>query len=306
MINLITSFLNSDILTATPILIAALGIVFSERAGVVNIGVEGLMLIGALVGVVGSYLTGSAILGALLAMVVSMLFACLFAFFIITIRADQTVVGTAINIFAGGFTIALNRVFFGVKTSVPKIDTFSKVPIPGLKDIPILGQALFNQPLLVYLALLAVPAASFIMNKTSLGLNIRAVGENPKACDTLGIDVYRVRYTTVLYSGLMAGLAGAFVSMGQLSFFLENMIAGRGFIALAAVVFGNYTPVGVLIASLIFGAGNAAQYRLQAANTGIPYQFLVMLPYVITVVSICLLNRNSRKPAASAVPYVRE
>ncbi len=306
MIETITSFLASDIRTATPILIAALGIVFSERAGIVNIGTDGLMLIGSLLCVAGSYFTGSVVLGTLIGMVLTMLFSWVFAYFTITIRADQTVVGTAINIFAGGFTIALNRVFFGLNTSIPKIDVFDKVRIPLLSRIPVLGEALFNQSVPVYLAFLAVPVAWFVMQKTNIGLKIRAVGENPKACDTVGINVHRVRYATVLYSGLMAGLAGAFISMGQLSFFSEGMVAGRGFMALAAVVFGNYTPVGVMLAALVFGAGDALQYRLQAMNTGIPYQFLVMLPYVITVVAICLLARKSNKPAASAVAYVKE
>lgn len=306
MIDTITSFLASDIRTATPILIAALGIVFSERAGIVNIGTEGLMLIGSLVCVAGSYYTGSVLLGTIIGMIITMLFALVFGYFTITVKADQTVVGTAINIFAGGFTIALNRVLFGLNTSIPKIDVFDKVKIPVLGDIPIIGESLFNQSVPVYLAFLAVPLAWFVLQKTNIGLKIRAVGENPKACDTVGINVYKTRYMTVLYSGLMAGFAGAFVSMGQLSFFSEGMVAGRGFMALAAVVFGNYTPVGVMIASLVFGAGEALQYRLQALNTGIPYQFLVMLPYVITVVAICLLVRKSNKPASSAVPYVKE
>ena len=306
MIDTITSFLASDIRTATPILIAALGIVFSERAGIVNIGTEGLMLIGSLVCVAGSYYTGSVLLGTIVGMIITMLFALVFGYFTITVKADQTVVGTAINIFAGGFTIALNRVLFGLNTSIPKIDVFDKVKIPILGDIPIIGDSLFNQSVPVYLAFLAVPLAWFVLQKTNIGLKIRAVGENPKACDTVGINVYKTRYMTVLYSGLMAGFAGAFVSMGQLSFFSEGMVAGRGFMALAAVVFGNYTPVGVMIASLVFGAGEALQYRLQALNTGIPYQFLVMLPYVITVVAICLLVRKSKKPASSAVPYVKE
>jgi ABC-type uncharacterized transport system permease subunit len=306
MIETITSFLASDIRTATPILIAALGIVFSERAGIVNIGTEGLMLIGSLVCVAGSYFSGSVLLGTLVGMIITMLFALVFGYFTITVKADQTVVGTAINIFAGGFTIALNRVLFGLNTSVPKIDVFDKVKIPLLGDLPIVGDALFNQSVPVYLAFLAVPVAWFVLQKTNVGLKVRAVGENPKACDTVGINVYRTRYMAVLYSGLMAGFAGAFVSMGQLSFFSEGMVAGRGFMALAAVVFGNYTPVGVMLAALVFGAGDALQYRLQALNTGIPYQFLVMLPYVITVLSICLLVRKSNKPAASAVAYSKE
>lgn len=306
MIESLTSFLSSDIRTATPILIAALGIVFSERAGIVNIGTEGLMLIGSLVCVAGSYYTNSVLLGTIIGMIITMLFSLVFGFFTITVKADQTVVGTAINIFAGGFTIALNRVLFGLNTSIPKIDVFDKIAIPGLSKIPVIGEALFNQSMPVYLAFLAVPVAWFVMQKTNIGLKVRAVGENPKACDTVGINVYKTRYMTVLFSGLMAGFAGAFVSMGQLSFFSEGMVAGRGFMALAAVVFGNYTPVGVMLASLVFGAGEALQYRLQALNTGIPYQFLVMLPYIITVVAICMLMRKSNKPASSAVPYVKE
>jgi simple sugar transport system permease protein len=306
MINIITSFLASDIRTATPILIAALGLVFSERAGIVNIGTEGFMLIGALFGVLGSYWSGSVVVGALVAIVVTVIFSLIFAFFTITIKADQTVVGTAVNIFASGLTIALNRVVFGVSTSVPNIAVYNKVPIPLLSKIPIVGQGLFNQSIPVYITLLAIPVLGFVLQKTNIGLKIRAVGEHPKACDTVGINVKKVRYQAVLFSGLMIGFAGAFVSMGQLSFFTEGMVAGRGFMALAAVVFGNYTPGGCLLAALVFGAGDALTYRLQAANTGIPYQFLTMLPYLITVVAICMMIRKSNKPAASAVPYTKE
>lgn len=306
MIDTITSFLASDIRTAMPILIAALGLVFSERAGIVNIGTEGFMLIGALFGVLGSYWTGSVLIGSLLAMVVTMIFSWIFAFFTITVKADQTVVGTAVNIFASGLTITLNRVIFGVTTSVPVIDVYDQIPIPLLSKIPVIGNALFNQSIPVYLTLIAVPVAWFVLQKTNIGLKIRAVGEHPKACDTVGINVKRVRYQAVVFSGLMSGFAGAFVSMGQLSFFTEGMVSGRGFMALAAVVFGNYTPGGALIAALLFGAGNALSYRLQAANTGIPYQFLTMLPYLITVVAICMMIRKSNKPAASAVPYTKE
>ena len=306
MIDFISSFLASDIRTATPILIAALGIVFSQRAGVVNIGIEGLMLIASLMGVVGSWLTGSVLMGTLFAIASAVLFSALFAFFTVTIKADQTVVGMAINIFAGGFTITLNRIIFGVNTSVPSVAVFNRIEVPFLSKIPVIGQAFFNQSLPVYLAFLAVPAAWFVMEKMDIGLKIRAVGENPRACDTVGINVERIRYGTILYSGVMAGIAGAFVSMGQLSFFTEGMVAGRGFMALAAVVFGKYTPLGVMFAALVFGAGDALQYRLQAINTGIPYQFLIMLPYIITIVALCGLIGKTKQPASSGVPYIKE
>ena len=291
---------------STPTLIAALGIVFSERAGIVNIGTEGMMLIGALTGVIGSLMTGSVWLGALIAMLVSMLFAAIFALFTVIVKADQTVIGTGMNILASGLTITVNRAVFGASTSPPRIDVFSRTPIPLLSDIPVLGDVLFNQPLPVYIAFLLVPAAWFVMFRTNTGLKLRAVGENPRACDTVGINVARIRFMSILYSGLMAGLAGAFVSMGQMSFFTENMIAGGGFMALAAVVFGNYTPVGVMGAALVFGASNALKFQMQAWSTGIPSQFLVMLPYIITILALCGLIRRSNKPASSAIPYVKE
>lgn len=302
----IASFLASDITTATPILLAALGILFSERAGIINIGTEGMMLIGALSGVVGSYLTGSVWLGALIAMFITMLFSAIFAFFTVTIKADQTVIGTGMNILASGLTIIANRSMFGASTSPPAIDVYDTVPIPVLSQIPLLGKAFFNHPLPVYLVFIFVPIAWFVMFRTNVGLKLRAVGENPRACDTVGINVDRVRWASIIYSGLMAGFAGSFVSMGQMSFFTEGMISGGGFMALAAVVFGNYTPFGVMGAALVFGASTALQYLLQALNTGIPYQFLLMLPYLITILALCGLIRKSNKPASSAIPYIKE
>lgn len=302
----LSSFLASVLRLATPTLLAALGIVFSERAGIVNIGTEGMMLIGALSGVMGSFYTGSVWVGALIAMAVTLLFSMIFAFFTVVIKADQTVIGTGMNILAAGLTITVNRAVFGASTSPPKIDVFSTVKIPLLSEIPVIGPALFQQPMPVYLAFLLVPVAGFVMFRTNIGLKLRAVGENPRACDTVGISVMKVRFSAVLYSGLMAGLAGAFVSMGQMSFFTENMISGGGFIAVAAVVFGNYTPRGVMFASLTFGASRALMYRLQAASTGIPSQFALMLPYLITIVALCLVIRRSNKPTASAVPYIKE
>ncbi len=304
--DLITSFISSDIRTATPLLIAGLGVVFSARAGIVNIGIEGFMLLGALMGVIGSYLCGSAFVGALFAMAFVMILSSVFAFFTINIKADQTVVGTAINIISMGLTITVNRVMFGTNTVIPQIKVFTPVPIPILSKIPVIGQALFNHPIITYMAFLTVPIAWYIMNKTHYGLKIRAVGENPRACDTVGINVSKLRWSSILISGLMSGLAGAFVSMGQLSFFVENMIAGRGFMVLAVIVFGNYSPLGVMIAALVFGAGDAVMYRLQAANTGIPYQISMLLPYLITIFAVCGFIKKSKPPASSGIAYIRE
>lgn len=299
------NFLSSLIRMSTPLLIAGLGLVFSANAGIVNIGTEGFMLVGALMGCAGSYWTGSALCGALIAMIATMLFSSVFAFFVLNMQADQTVVGAAINIFASGLTITLNRLIFDTTAGVPVINTFVPVPVPVLSGIPILG-ALFNQSAVCYLAFLAVPVAWYIMKKTHVGLEVRSVGENPRASDTLGINVIRTRWWTILLSGLLSGLAGAYMSMGQMSFFVEGMISGKGFMALAVVVLGCYSAAGVLGASLIFGAGMALQYRLQAANTAIPYQIIAMLPYVITLVAVCVMIRKSRAPAATAMAYTKE
>lgn len=299
-------FFATMVRLATPTLIAALGIVFSERAGIVNIGTEGMMLVGALSGVIGSYLFGSVWLGTLFAMLVTILFSAIFAVFNVIVKADQTVVGTGMNILASGLTITVNRAMFGASASPPKIDTFQPVAIPLLSKIPILGQAFFSQTIPVYIALLLVPLASFVMFRTNLGLKIRSVGENPKACDTVGINVTRMRFMSVLYSGMMAGFAGSFVSMGQLSFFTEGMVAGGGFVALAAVVFGNYTPWGILGSSMVFGASHALSFKLQAMSSGIPSEFLLILPYLITIISLCIVSRRSNQPAGSGIPYIKE
>lgn len=306
MIQTIVSFLESDIRTATPILICAMGLVFSAKSGIVNIGAEGMMLTGALMGVVGSHFSGSVWGGVALAMFSSLLLAAIFAYLTITVKADQTVVGTAINTLGLGLTTTLFRVIFGTNTAPPKIDSFQPIAIPLLSEIPIIGPSLFNQTLPFYVILLCVPIASWVMFKTDLGLTIRGVGEDPNVCDTVGINVFRVRWGTVLFSGLLAGFAGCFVSLGSLSFFTENMVAGRGFMAVAAVVFGNYTPVGVLGASLLFGAGDALMYRLQAAGTEIPFQFLLMVPYILTILALCGFVGKSHVPAAAGRPYRKE
>ena len=302
----LTNFFSSDIRTATSIMICALGLVFSSKAGIVNIGAEGMMLVGAFMGAFGSYVTGNVWLGVGIAMLSAMLVALIFGIFTITLRADQTVVGTAINTLALGLTSTFSRLLFGVNAAPPKIDSFSPIAVPVLSRIPLLGTTLFTQPAMVYLLYLAVPLCYFVMYKTNLGLKIRAVGENPLACDTLGLNVYRIRYGAVLFSGLMAGFGGAFSSLGLLSFFTEGMIAGRGFMAVAAVVFGKYNPLGVAGASLLFGAGEALQYRLQAANTQIPFQFLIMLPYLLTVLVLCGFAGRPKEPKALGEPYQTE
>lgn len=302
----ITSFLSSDIRTAMPILIAALGLVYSERAGVVNIGAEGIMLIGALASFTGSYYTGNAWAGMGIAAFVGLLIGLAFAFLVVTVKANQTVVGAALNIFGSGLSITLNRVIFGISGTPHAVDVFRNVPIPLLSKIPVLGTILFNHNVWVYIMVAGVFVANYVLFKTELGLRIRAVGENPKACDTLGISVPRIRYGTILFSTAMCGLAGGYMSIAQLNFFIEGMVSGRGYIALAAVVFGKWNPLGVLMAVLVFGAGEAVQSKLAAVQTGIPMQFTQMIPYVLTILALIGLVGRTQGPAASGKPYIKE
>jgi simple sugar transport system permease protein len=306
----ICNFIAADIRTAMPIMIAALGLVFSERAGVVNIGAEGILLFGALAGVTGSWYSGSAWIGLFFAMLAGGLAALVFAYLTVSLYADQAAAGAAVNILALGITTSLNRVIFGVNTAPPKIESFTGIEPPGvINRIPFIGEGLFivfSQNILVYIVFLLLPLAHFVIFKTELGLSIRGAGEYPEACDAAGINVRAVRYGTVIVSGFFCGAAGAYVSLGLLSFFTENMIAGRGFIALAAVVFGRYTPLGIAGASLLFGAGLALESRLQTLGTGIPYHFFLMIPYVLTILGLAGFAGKHKGPAAGGIPYIKE
>jgi ABC-type uncharacterized transport system permease subunit len=310
MFDQICNFIAADIRTAMPVMIAALGLVFSERAGVVNIGAEGILLLGSLAGVAGSWYSGSAWMGLLAAMLTGGLAALVFAWLTIRFYASQVVVGAAINILALGITTSLNRVIFGINSSPPKIESFTQIHLPEfINRIPLVGRGLFtifSQNILVYITFFLIPAAHFVMFKTELGLSIRGVGEYPRACDAAGINVYRIRYGTIIFSGFFCGAAGAYVSLGLLSFFMENMIAGRGFIALAAVVFGRYTPLGIMGASLLFGCGLALESRLQTLGAGIPSQFFLMIPYVLTIFGLVGFAGKHKGPAASGLPYLKE
>jgi len=306
LIQSIVNFLAADIRLATPILLTAIGMIYSERAGIVNIGAEGMMLVGALTGVVGSFYFGSAWFGALGAIIAGGLMGLLFGFITITLQGNQIVTGIAFNLLGLGLTTTASRVIFGTTSTRPEIDAFSAVAIPGLSKIPILGPVFFNQSVIVYFAIVLVLATYFILYYTSWGLELRAVGEVPKAADTVGVNVYKVRYFSILIGGALAGLGGAFLSLGLVSLFTENMVAGRGFIAIAAVIFGKWNPFGVLLAALIFGAGDATVFRLQAMGTDIPYQFIRMIPYVITIAALAGFVGYSRAPGASGIPYEKD
>ena len=292
------------LLTAVLLLLPALGGVISERSGVVNIAMEGMMLVGAFFAVYADLHLHNAWLATLVAMIAGGLMALIHAVVSIRFRADQIVSGIAINIFAAGITIYLINRLYGVNDvgHVPVSDALPNVVVPGLSDIPFIGQVLFNQNVIVYVALALLVITHLVLFRTRLGLRLRSVGEHPQAADTAGINVFALRYVAVITSGLLSGLAGAFLAIGIGNTFVPNMTDGRGYIALAAMIFGKWKPFGAFIACLIFGLGEAIYYNNSFIHAS---QYLLsMLPYVLTLVVIAGLIGRSIPPAADGLPYV--
>jgi simple sugar transport system permease protein len=296
------ALLQATVRMAAPLTFTAVGETYGERAGVINIGLEGLMLIGAVTAYAVAFASGNIWLGVLAAGLAAMVFGVLFGVVTISLGANQIVAGAALNLVGLGLSSFIYRAFFGTVTD-RAIQPLETVKIPILSQIPVLGPVLFEQNLLVYAALLLAPLAALVLNRTMLGLAIRSVGEHPKATATAGLSVIGLRYGAVAFGALLAGVGGAYLSVAYANQFVENMVAGRGFIALAIVVFGRWSPLGALWASLLFGFTFALQLRLQAANIQIAYQFLQILPYVATIVAMILLRGQSAQPKALGVPY---
>ena len=301
----LTELLSSGLRMTTPILYTAMGEVFSERSGITNIGLEGLMIMGAVSSFIGVSLTGSLLLGVLIAITCGVLINALFAYCVIYRHSDQIVMGMALNILAAGFASFLYRAVFGISQTPEKVEGFKAIYIPGLSDIPVLGQVLFQQNILLYLALILVPVCSFVLFRTTFGLHLRSVGEYPKAADSMGVKVYRIRFLGCVIGGAFGGMGGAYLSIAYMNMYVDNLVSGRGFIALAAVIFGKWSPKGVLLATLLFGFTDALQMRIQAMSLGIPYQFMAMLPYVVTMIALVCFVGKSVGPAANTVNYVR-
>jgi simple sugar transport system permease protein len=289
--------------SATPILYPALAGIFSERAGVLNIALEGVMLISAFTAVVGSYYTGSPWIGVLCAIVAGVLTSLIHAFMCIHMRADQAIVGTGINILGSGLPSFLLLKLFGSQGISPIVERITEWRIPIIADLPVIGPILGTQGPLVYLGLIMVPVCWFVLFKTPFGLRLRAVGENPRAAETVGVSVYRMRYAGVMISGVLAALGGSFLSVSYLAQFVKLMTAGRGFIGLAAMIFGRWNPWGALFACLLFGFADAVQAAAQAANVPIAPQFLRTLPYVLTIIALVGAMGRAEPPAFVAKPY---
>ncbi|MFV0464593.1 MAG: ABC transporter permease [Lachnospiraceae bacterium] len=286
--DIILNFSGAVLDSSTSILFAALGILIMQLAGVVNIGAEGMMLIGAFSGVVGSSVTGNAWLGILFAAVATGITGLLFAVFTITLKANQVVVGIALNILAEGITTTLYRMLFGIGASSEKVDALEKI-------------GPFN--LLVYIGILLVVVLSIFLYQTNAGLRVRGVGEYPQAIDSVGLHVNRIRYFSVIGGSMIIGVGGSYLSLGQLSFFTENMVTGRGFIALAAVIFGRFTPLGTLFAILVFGSGEAMVSRLQAVDNTFPTHLILMIPYILTMIAVTVFGQKSSGPMALGIPF---
>lgn len=301
-IALVQTVLSATWRLATPLIYTAVGELFTERAGVLNIGLEGIMLFGAFGGFAVGTATGNPVIGVLAAMAIGMIVGLLFAVFTVTVKANQIVVGAALNMIGLGLTGFAYRTLFDV--SMRGVRTFPPLEIPLLSQIPVLGDILFKQSLLVYLTLPLIPLAAFVLYRTGFGLAVRSVGEHPKAADTVGISVTGVRYAACAIGGALAGLGGAFLTLSHTNLFVEGMVAGRGFIALAVVVFGRWKPWGVFGASLLFGVFYGLQLHLQSmTRLIIPYQFWQALPYLATLIVLVALRGRTGSPRALGVPY---
>jgi simple sugar transport system permease protein len=303
---IVLGILHSGIRLATPYLYAAIGEMFSQRSGVLNLGVDGIMLMGAFFGFFAVFRTGSPVLGVLAALAVGAVMGLILCVVSITYQAEQGISGIGLYMFGLGASSLLFKTMIG---SVEGVQGFSELKFClgsfCLADIPVLGDIFFSHSLLTYGAFLLVPLAWWALNHTTFGLNVRAVGQNPEAADSLGISVARVRYTAVTLGGALAGLAGASLSISLLNIYQENLTNGMGFIAVALVYFGSWRPGGVLIGALLFSTVNALQLWVQVLDLNIPSDVAVMMPYLLTIVALALPFRRSLQPAALTRPFAR-
>jgi len=293
---------HSGIRLAAPYLFASLGEMVGQLSGVLNLGVDGIMLMGAFAAFYVVFMTGNLWLGLLAALVVGALMGLLMALVSVTMGAEQGISGIGLYLFGLGLSSLLFKTMIG---SVESVSGFSTLNIPVLSNIPIIGPIFFDHSVVVYLAYLMAPVSWYLINRTTLGLKIRAVGQNPEAADSLGVSVNGVRYFTVIYGSAMAGIAGAALSIGLLNVFQENMTNGLGFIAVALVYFGGWRPFGILAGALLFSTVNALQLWAQVLGIGIPSDLAVMLPYVLTIVALAFAVRQVRQPAALTKPFER-
>jgi len=304
-ISFFVSLFAGTIRLATPILLPSLGQVYTQRAGILNLGVEGTMLMGAIAGFSSACATGSLWFGLLCGIGAGILYSLIMAWLSVSMRANQVIAGIGLNILAGGLAAYIYRLIFGIRALPAQIDAFPAVPVPVLSSIPIIGTIFFNHNILVYLTYLLVPVTWFILEKTPYGLKIKAVGEHPRAADARGINVSKIRYSAVLIGGAYAGAGGAFMTIAYLDMFTEKVIGGFGYIAVSVVIFARFMPERTLWGALLFGLAQALQVRLQAQGVGVPSQLLLMLPYLLTIIALIFASKKAEFPSAYTIPYSR-
>lgn len=303
-ITFFTAFLAAAVRMAVPLIYAALGEVFLEKTGILNIGLEGVMLGGAFGSFAGALYSKSIVIGFLCGMIGGCIVSLIHGFLCIRLSQDQSVSGIALNIFMLGVT-SFGYKLISAGEAYQQVETLKRIRIPLLSRIPIIGEAFFHQDLMTYLVFLLVILLAIYYKKTASGLAFAAIGENPQSADAAGISVYRYQWIAIIVNGVLGGIGGAVLVLVQLGKFSENMISGRGYIALAAVILGRYTPLGALGAAFVFGGANALQIRLQALGIPLPTQALAMLPYLITLITLLLSIGKSNQPEKLGKPYIR-
>ena len=305
------SVFASAIRLATPYIFAALGETFAQRSGILNLGVDGMMLMGAFTGFYAVYVTQQAqtlsepvslVFGVVIALIVGALMGLAMAFVSVTLKAKQGISGIGVYLFGLGLSELLFQQWVGTPKSV---SGFPRITFPVLSDIPVLGEIFFHHNLLVYVAFALVPISAYILNNTTFGLMIRAVGQNPEAADAMGVSVARVRYATTTIGGMLAGLAGASLSIALINLFQQNLTAGQGFIAVALVYFGGWRPWAVAAGAMLFSFVNALQLQIKVIGLDIPSEFAVMAPYVITIIALVFASKRQEQPTALTKPYER-
>lgn len=311
-LTLLGQMLNTTLVFSTALIFAALGGIFSERSGVVNIGIEGLMIFGAFAAAVGGYYAQDAGMGSLApwigllcAMVVGLLGSLIHAVAAVTFKADQTISGIVINFIAAGSTLYMVKLLFNGAGETPLISGFKKQAVPWLSEIPVIGEGIFRSYPTTYLVIVLAVVIYFVLFKTPFGLRLRAVGEHPSAADTLGVNVNRMRYIGVMLSGVLAGMGGATITLTTTSTFAHNTISGQGFIAIAAMIFGKWNPVGAFAAAVFFGFSQGIRNYVQLFewSKSIPQEFIFMIPYVLTIIVLVSAVGRSSAPAALGKPY---
>ena len=302
----VSGLMGATMRMATPIIFATLGEILSERAGVLNLGIEGIMLMGAMTGFLVTFNSGSIWLGVLAAAGVGMLLGLLMAFLAVYLGLSQHVSGLGITLFATGLAMFVYRLHFGSPTVPPIIEPFKQISIPLLSKIPVIGPGLFTQYSLTYIAWLLIPILAILLYRTKVGLKIRTVGENPVVADTVGVNVLLTRTLCVVAGGALMGIGGAFLTLAHQNMFLIDVIGGRGWVAIAMVIFGNWDPFKGAVGALIFGFLDGLQLRLQGVGVAVSFHLFLMIPYLLTIVALISVSRKATVPAGLLKPYRRE